>query len=294
MLFGEHAVLQKKHALVSAIDTRLCVSLNARQDDTIKINSSLGSYETSRFDVPTSPPFTFVCDAIRSMQNQISSGFDLEITSEMSPLFGLGTSSAITVATHAALLVWLDGNYTKEMLFEKSLQTIHAVQKRGSGADVAASIYGGIVLYRVEPRLIEPIEACFDLSVVYSKSKMPTPHVVQKVLDAQNKHPDLFALLFEAMDKITLEAVLSIKAGDQETLGALFSMHQGLQDALGVNTLELSEIIYTLRQDPNIFGAKISGSGLGDCAIGLGKTKRQIKDYPMLNIQMSKEGVRVE
>jgi len=293
MLFGEHAVLQKKHALVCALDARLTVFLKKRIDDVITITASMGSYRTSIKDIAMQAPCTFVTQAISSVKEALPSGFDLEIVSEISPNFGLGSSSAVTVATHAALLAWLENGCTREVLFQRSLATIRAVQKLGSGADAASSVYGGVVLYKADPLYIEPIDCCFDLSVFYSKSKMATPQVVQKVLHAKEQHPEIFDMLFDAMDKVTLQASSYLKSGAIEKLGALCTIHQGLQDALGVNTVELSEIIYHLRQDPNIIGAKISGSGLGDCAIGIGKTDRTIKDYPQLHVQIANSGVEI-
>ena len=41
-------------------------------------------------------------------------------------------------------------------------------------------------------------------------------------------------------------------------------------EKLGLNTPEIDEIIRLMKSDPNINGVKISGSGLGDCVIGLG------------------------
>ena len=291
MLTGEHAVLHGKHALCASVNGRITAKLTPRYDDTITITSSLGTHETSRFKITVKPPFTFICDAIYSCKHLLPSGFDLEITSEISPLFGLGTSAAVTVSTIGALLSWLQGSYTHDELFIKSVQTIRNVQKRGSGADVAASVYGGCVLYKMDPLTIEPIDAQFDLTVIYSKSKMKTPEVIKVVQENMKHAPKLFETLFSAIDDVTLEAKRALKDKNLKRLGKLFNIHQGLHDALGVNSHTLSEIVYALRDDEKILGAKISGSGLGDCVIGLGKAENFTLDYPILNVQMSKKGV---
>ena len=49
------------------------------------------------------------------------------------------------------------------------------------------------------------------------------------------------------------------------------NIHQGLQSALGVSNSRIEEIVYALREAPGIDGAKISGSGLGDCVVGVGQ-----------------------
>jgi len=81
---------------------------------------------------------------------------------------------------------------------------------------------------------------------------------------------------------------------DWETVGELMDIHQGLMDAMGVNNAELSELVYALREDPNILGSKISGSGLGDCVVGLGKAMRREWGVPSLAIKVDAEGARVE
>jgi mevalonate kinase len=68
-------------------------------------------------------------------------------------------------------------------------------------------------------------------------------------------------------------------------------MYQGLMDALGVNDLALSDIIYSLRKSEVILGAKISGSGLGDCVIALGTDDSLALPYEMIPVAVSGVGV---
>lgn len=289
MLFGEHAVLQKNHAISIAIDKRIYVEAKKRTDDAVIIKSSLGTYSGSRHSLIPQKPFSFVLEAIKS-QN-IPQGLELEIHSEMSPLFGLGTSAAVTLATIKALSLVFNLEID---LFTESLQVIRSVQKRGSGADIAASLYGGTVFYQMEPCCIVPLNLLFDLTVIYSGSKMATPDVIDKVLGAQQKHAALFDLLFTAMDKITLDAKEAALQGNLKAIGELCNLYQGLMDALGVNTQALSEIVYDLRKAPDILGSKISGSGLGDCAIGIGRAQNLQTRFPILTVSLTSCGVLVE
>ena len=52
-------------------------------------------------------------------------------------------------------------------------------------------------------------------------------------------------------------------------LGHVCSMQQGFMVALGVSTFLLDTLVWQLKE-LGVLGAKISGSGLGDCVIGLG------------------------
>jgi mevalonate kinase len=52
---------------------------------------------------------------------------------------------------------------------------------------------------------------------------------------------------------------------------------------LGVSNRLLNNIVDTLAAQPQIYGAKISGAGLGDCVIGLGSVNDQLfSDQPKL------------
>jgi mevalonate kinase len=63
-------------------------------------------------------------------------------------------------------------------------------------------------------------------------------------------------------------------------------------DALGVNDAKLSEMIYQLRADNRVQGAKISGSGLGDCVISLG-LPGDAAGLQAIAVQASERGVEV-
>jgi len=152
MLLGEHAVLHGHRALVCAINRRITVHLSPLLDGSVRIVSSLGDYQCPLSDLLDHPSFRFVLQAIRQHLGKITSGFELRIESGFSAEIGFGSSAAVTVATHAALMHWRVGEPPKpETLFDQSLKTIHAVQGSGSGSDLAASVFGGIVGYSTEP-----------------------------------------------------------------------------------------------------------------------------------------------
>ena len=64
-----------------------------------------------------------------------------------------------------------------------------------------------------------------------------------------------------------------------------------IMDAIGVNNATLSDIVERLRSLPGMHGAKISGSGLGDCVVALGHGDASGLDYEVLDVDSSLEGV---
>ena len=95
--------------------------------------------------------FRFVLGAIRACREGLKQGFELEIRSEMSHQMGLGSSAAVTVATLAALAGAQGQVPAPECLLECGTKIIRKVQGGvGSGADVAASTYGGCLRFFAE------------------------------------------------------------------------------------------------------------------------------------------------
>jgi mevalonate kinase len=284
MLMGEHAVLHGKKALACAVDKRITVHARHIDSDRVVIKSSLGTYTSSIHDIQPDPRFTFVLASVEGYPQ----GLELEIESEFSHQVGLGSSAAVTVATLAAI----HGPALERMqLFEKSLQVIRRVQKRGSGADVAASVFGQIVLYRMQPQSIESIKCDLPLTLIYSGSKMPTAEVIARIEVQRAEKPALFDALFNCMDSLVEEAKEAITTQNLPSLGQLFNMHHGLQEALGTCNKPLAEIVHLLRLQSAIYGAKISGSGLGDCALGLGSCTLD-SPYQQIPIAIAKNGVQ--
>ncbi len=270
MMFGEHAVLHGKLALCCAVDQRIRVELAPRSDSQIHLHSPLGQRVFNIKDFTIQPPFEFVLTALDHYRNHFQQGFDLTVKAEFSSTMGLGSSSAVTVATLGALSQWLGLPYSSQELFQEAKTVVLQVQGVGSGADVAAAVFGGIVAYRADPLQIKPLNIRPELSLVYSGAKMPTKQVIAIVAKQQRLKPVWYQRIYEEMEQCTQQAVLALEKQEWQTLGQLMNQHHGLQANLGVSTPLLEELVSQLRQQPQIHGAKISGSGLGDCIIGLG------------------------
>jgi mevalonate kinase len=294
MLLGEHAVLHGRLAMVCAVRERIHVVLRPRNDGQVRIESALGHFVTDLRDLKTPPPFSFVLTAVERHLKRLPSGFDLNIRSEFSEKIGFGSSAAVTVAAVAALHKLAGMECSRESIFGTALHVIRDVQGMGSGADAAASVHGGILTYRAGPLEIEPLTHRHPLTAVYSGHKTPTPEVVRQVDERRARSPGIFGRLFDLIEQCSLDAFDAVRRKDWPALGDLMNISQGLMDALGVSNATLSAIVYALRADEGILGSKISGSGLGDCAIGLGTVSGEDFPYDTLPVQMAEEGVSIE
>ncbi len=295
MLLGEHAVLHGESAVVCAVNRRMTVMLTPQQDQRIIIQSALGEYQTSPDHLTIEKPFHFVLSAIQSFEKKIASGFRLDIHSAFSDSVGLGSSAAVTVATLAVLQQWLFGKLDLDWLYQMGVQVIRNVQGMGSGADVAASVYGGVIDYDPWHQVIKNIDAAPPISLIYSGYKMPTSEVIAYVNQQASKAPEYYESLYQAIGRLVKEGVEAILQQDWKRLGVVFNQHQLLQDKLGVNDDILQKIIDRARRMPNVLGAKISGSGLGDCIVTIGHVDHGVfvnDGLEEIEVQVSTEGIK--
>lgn len=292
MLFGEHAVLYGHSAIVCAINQRIYVTLLPRTDSLICITSeTLGQMQTNLSNFSISPPFHFVLTTINYYRKSLPHGFDLHIRSEFSHTVGLGSSAAVTVATALAVTKAFQITASFSDIVHAGIQTVQSVQGVGSGADIAASVYGGIINYKIDGPEIIPLKHNPPLTLVYSGYKTTTADVIHQVTTKKQQYPQLINAAFVLIGECSIAATQAIQEKNWINLGEICNIQQGAMDALGVSDPHLSNIIYRLRTEENIMGAKISGSGLGDCVVAIGHTKKPSNELPCLAIEVSNQGM---
>ena len=296
MLFGEHAVLHDKGAIACAVDQRITITVTPKTDRKVRIRSSLGQYDEHIDDLLVAPPFTFMLTAIQN--DPVFTGAIFDVDSGFDSHVGLGSSAAVTVATVAALRHMRDLPLDPKEIFSDALLEVRQAQGgRGSGTDVAASIYGGIIHYRATPEpKTTPLQTpeLPPISLIYCGYKVPTPEVIATVEEALKKTPDKGASIYTEMGKITEAARSAMEAGDWPKVGQHMNAFHTCQQALGTSNEDLEDLVGGLREQPGILGAKISGSGLGDCVVGLGQADAEVETFEKVPVAIGQEGVRFE
>jgi mevalonate kinase len=296
MLLGEHGVLRGGHALVAAVNQRLHVILEPLQTQDIEIESELGHYKTSLGHIHSEPPFTYILTLLKLMEPEFKTGFKLRIQSEFKSTLGFGSSAAVVVATLGVLYAWLDKPYSDVEFIEKACQVVRFVQGKASGADLAASYLGGLVGYKNTPHSLwfKSFKQPLEIVAIYSGKKVPTPEVIEFVDNKVALNPLYYKSVFEMQDEGVKEVLETLEKGRNpfENFELLFEQGQETFEKLHVNTLKLAELVQFLKEQPTIKGAKISGSGLGDCVIGLGKSKSH-PTLPTLSLEVDVEGLKI-
>lgn len=297
MITGEHAVLHGAHALVGAVDTRVQVTLDPRDDRLVIIHSALGSRRMSLDAPDPAPPFQFVGHAIARFADRCPSGFALDIQAGMSADTGLGSSAAVTVATLTALHRFCHQAPppSPSALHQQALDIVRRVQGTASGADLAAAIWGGVLLYRQTPAVICRHCRFPPITLAYAGYKTPTAEVIRQVEARRACAADGFRDLYARMDACSLEASRAFAAADWRHLADTLINGQRLMEELGVCDPTLAAMISALREQPGIAAAKISGSGMGDCVLAIGSIpERSVFPFQQIPVAFSKKGVTLE
>jgi mevalonate kinase len=282
MIMGEHAVLHGKPAIVASINKYLEVTLellpkDRNHDSRITIKTALEqaiSYTEELSKITIVKPLDYILAVITHFKPELAKfdfNYQFTVNSQINHKMGLGSSAAITVATIAVILDFLEQDLDKYKILAIGKEILLKVQGSGSGADLAASLFTGVLWYEMQPAKIERLIDNLPLIVVYSGYKLSTANVIARVNQAManNNYNIHYSLLFDLIANLVCLAKHSILKQNWHELGQLFNIHYGLQEALAVSDQNLSNIVYKLRSYSNILGAKISGSGLGDCVIGL-------------------------
>lgn len=310
MLFGEHAVVYDHPCLVTAADLRIYVTFTPTDTSTVTVHSSttpqpytfdLADVAQPTQNYPASIAFVMAAVAQIAQQHPLPHGF--ELTTMGPPLsYGLGSSSAATVATVKGLAELLGLSLTDQELFHLAYQAVLNVQKKASGFDLAAAIYGGTTYFWTGGKRIEPLKVPqLPIVVGYSGSKVGTVSLVQEVYRLYQTLPWAIAPIFQLSEQIVEQARHCLLAGEWELLGKLMNIGQGLADSLGVNSWQLSRLIFAARE-AGALGAKLSGAGGGDCMFALvtDQSRQPVEEAieaaggQLVKLPLNGEGVRLE
>jgi len=305
MLMGEHAVLFGYSALVCALTQRIYVEAKQRTDGQIVIQSSLGHFHCPVADLHTqrceTTPFTFVLQALALCD--LAEGVQLTIESDFDHTLGLGSSAAVTVATLGAIELLIKGQLDAQAVMCLGIKSIRKVQGRGSGADVAASALGGIVKFQAKPVSAHKVnlsakawQGAPNLRLVYCGYKTPTPIVIEQVHQAATLEPNRFKQIYEQMGACVESTVKAVNSEDWGAFAQSMNQYQNFMRKLGVSDKTMESIIGLAQKKVKsgaLFGAKISGSGLGDCVLLLGS---EPLDWPhiQMSVQIDPQGLRQE
>lgn len=258
MFFGEHAVVYDYPCIVTSVSSRIYV----------EVEKTSGEF---KIDAPQVKNLRFVEETIKLFREKynIDNKIKIKTYSDFASKFGLGSSSAVTVALIYTLSKIYKMELSKREIFDLGYKVVKQVQGVGSGFDIAAAIYGGTLYFVTGGKVIEPLFVK-DLSLVigYSGIKADTTKIVKnlefRIQNSELKYRKIFAKIGEIVEK----AKFSLISSDWKKTGELMNQNHQLLQELGVSTEKLDKMCQAAVLS-GAYGAKLSGAGGGDCMIAL-------------------------
>jgi mevalonate kinase len=301
ILFGEHSVVYGKPAIAVAVDKRATVTIKEGSTGNIRVKiPELGVYglistETGNITQLNSEgeqdqnPATMDVGILKYIKSALfrtevgsspDQGLNITVDLEIPIGAGLGSSAAITVATLAAAARYYQQDITLETLAHTAHQVELEVQGAASPLDTTVSTHGGF-LYFTHERGAVKIKPALEMPLVVGYTSQPgnTGVLVKEVRKLCQAHPTIIKPILDIMETVTNQAREYITKGEEKRVGELMNINQGLLDALGVNTNEISRLIYHARLAGAI-GSKITGAGGGGSIIAYcpGKTREVLEE----------------
>lgn len=259
LLLGDYAVVYGHPCIVTAVDKRLNVEAQIidAQEDSIQ--------------TPQVKESRFVLEAIAYVKEQfrITEAIEIKTRGDFSHQVGLGSSSAVTVATVEALNQLFSLDLTKKDIFNISYKVNLLIQGVGSGFDIAAATYGKTIRYvKGGVELTELSIPTLPLVVGYSGIKADTPYYIRKVESAFKQRQEELNGLFASTHLLVDKAADAFKSNDFQTVGQCMDEGHSILQQLGVSIPKLDSMVGAARS-AGAWGAKLSGAGGGDCMIAL-------------------------
>lgn len=308
ILFGEHTVVYKKPAIAVAIDRGVNVELIPRNDDNITVKLDLIDYYkksqlvNKKLNYKIDSQKKMITDYIYEVINlfEFEKGFDLTVDIKMYLGAGLGSSAAVTVSTLKAVSLYVNKQIDKKTIAQTAREIEIKIQGAASPIDTSMSTYGGIIFIDENSKL-NRIDFNMKLPLIVSNCEISgnTGKLVESVRLKYEKYPTIVGNIFKAMEQIAIDAKVALEKGNSELIGDLMNINQGLLDAIGVNTTELSDMVYKAR-GYGAKGSKLTGSGGGGCIIAYTPEnsdeiyKQLRKDYATFKCVQSDTGVSAE
>lgn len=314
ILAGEWSVLEPHgSAVVLAVDERLVVE--ARRADAWSVARGAVYHLDDEHDAEGAPQELRFLATVLELARRSRPETALALESLPGGVTaGLGSSAAVVSASVLALYAVRGETPSREELFADAFEAHHRAQKgKGSGCDVAAACYGGLIGYRRRGEELPRITALDlavlpPLAVAHAGPKASTTALIAALGRAERESPASYRLVIEGLERAAQRVAEALERREATTsvLSALEASAQHLTelDALSGGRLEpppVRELLDLARAEGAT--AKISGAGGGDCVLAFAdEPARRVcveeawarAGYRVLAWQAARSGARLE
>ena len=299
MVSGEYAVLEGAEAVVTAV--------NRRAYARVRTASALEAPAEAR------AAYALVERSLGALGHEAT----VDVSSLRSQGFKLGLGSSAAAAAAAAGLAFaehghrLDSLEARARVFQAAYRGHQDIAPQGSGADVAASVYGGFLRFRRhgEAAEVAPIHwpASLRVSVVWTGQEARTSTFLARVSALAAAQPERHRALIGALKQEAARFLDAVLASDVRGVLASTIAYGAAMGTLG-DAAGIPIVSDTLRKVAELAqqaggAAKPSGAGGGDVALAIFPDDRseqrfgalcQDHNFSLLLIELGAQGVCLE
>jgi len=343
ILLGEYAVLEGASALVATVDRFAQVTIETSGASAFLLEAPTIDIPGLRFLIDASGRIRFLEKPLRKTADKLNlfmsifeygvktlkkhgksllSGRILLDTSEFfykngKIKLGLGSSAALTVALLAN--VFENGTQLPQdlsLLFEMAMEAHRSAQGNvGSGIDIAASVYGGVLCYKIHRQKegfkadVNPLEIPEGLHYlpVWAGKASSTPSFVKRFYRFKNFNKKDYSALMEEMHDVSREGCHSFKNGEVDAFLESVRDYYTIMEKLGekIEAPVISHEHQIIAEISRSVGAayKPSGAGGGDLGIAFSHDPAVIDalrqevnaaGFDVLNLDFGSSGLQIK
>lgn len=327
MVAGEFAVLEPYHYLVvMAVDRFVYTTIQDSKRNVVTLKDFHLHHLEWNFDgekvifTTGDSRLSFVKDAIATALtylqeiNVSTEAFSLTVNSELDDnesglKYGLGSSAAVVTSLITAILTkFLPHPPAQEVIFKLAAISHIKTQGNGSGADIAASTYGGVLTYtsfqaewlkgqlQEETSLVKLIQkkwkylsiervqfpSTIQVCIGWTGTPASTGNLVNHIKSLKDTKPMKYESFLHKSEEAVQLILDGMKADKVEPFYAGIRQNREALALLGENAnVEIeTEKLYNLSMEAERFGGtgKLSGAGGGDCGIAFISSLNSYKD----------------
>ena len=316
VVLGEYAVLTGAPAMVLALNRYSRAEIGPSEDARCHLLSRTSADRAVSFSKETGSGFALVDEVLRSL----SGSGAWRATLDSRELFaggmklGLGSSaSALTAWAGAWVAFSEDARLAADSRTLRTLIDLHKVTQGGvgSGVDVAASLFGGVIRYQLTEHS-EPVVSTVRLpnsvgfAGIFTRSAASTPDYLACFDAWRAEAPEVAVAQMSVLAQIAEGGIGAAAADDVDGFLAAVTEYGRCLDRLGERIGV--EIVTGEHRDVNRiaerFGVsyKVSGAGGGDLGLAFGadvaaleEVKRSVeRDYDVIEFEIDPKGLSVE